>query len=389
MQKPKIFLIILSCISTIGSAQTFQLSGKVDHAPVGSKAFLSYLNKQKQRVIDSCLIRNGKFAVNGETNGPQMSFLTILSGSFKVIPDDMPNKVSFFLEPVHITAVGVYDQLKSLKFTGSTSQQEYAIYNKALNTHNDQIKPLRNELQDFIKQRTDIKKANVNDAHLTKVSKAIDSIREIIVGGYNKMDRKFIAENPKSVVSAFQLCIHSQSWNLDDVKDSYSKLTPYVKNSIYGQEIAAFIKTKDEVALGHKAKSFSATDVNGRTHHLGDFKGKYVILDFWASWCVPCRESTPHLIELFKKYHAKGLEVIAIADDDGKEDIWKKAIRQDQSDLWYNVLRGYKSDCDINVLYGITTIPVKFLIDTNGIIIGRYNDDNAKDMDRKLSELLD
>lgn len=125
------------------------------------------------------------------------------------------------------------------------------------------------------------------------------------------------------------------------------------------------------------------------------------MLDFWASWCVPCRKSNPHMIELYNKYKSKGFDVIGIADDDGKVDVWKKAVEQDNVGIWHNVLRGLDWDMirkntpnpnDLDQQYGISSIPTKILIGPDGKILGRYGDSQGgteEDMDKMLASIFD
>ena len=123
-----------------------------------------------------------------------------------------------------------------------------------------------------------------------------------------------------------------------------------------------------------------------------DLKGKFVLLDFWASWCLPCRESNPHLIELYKRYHKAGFDVIAIAEDDDAVTSWKKAIQKDGTALWHNVLSGRKgnksSPNSITYKFSIGALPTKILIDKNGTIIGRYTEADEKAMDEKLAAIF-
>lgn len=128
------------------------------------------------------------------------------------------------------------------------------------------------------------------------------------------------------------------------------------------------------------------------------FKGRYLLLDFWASWCVPCRKNNPHLISVYKKYKGKGLAVIGIADDDGDTTAWKRAIETDSVGIWNHVLKGLnkiaklkgeRNDEDISEKFGVGEIPTMILIDKNGMIIGRYKgaEDNPV-LDKKLSEIF-
>ena len=131
------------------------------------------------------------------------------------------------------------------------------------------------------------------------------------------------------------------------------------------------------------------------TISLSDYKGKYVLLDFWASWCVPCRAGNPHLKELYAKYHDKGIEFIGVSDDDSKPDAWHKAVEKDGLP-WRHVLRGLDmqklmnnqpNPNDISEKYGIHTLPTKILIDPAGKIIGRYSEE-SEPLDAELKKIF-
>jgi thiol-disulfide isomerase/thioredoxin len=133
---------------------------------------------------------------------------------------------------------------------------------------------------------------------------------------------------------------------------------------------------------------------------LTDFRGKYVLVDFWASWCVPCRAGNPHLLSLYAKYKDKGFEIIGVSDDDSNHEAWKKAVEKDGIGVWKHVLRGLKRDpnseygfdksASISDRYGISSLPTKILIDPAGVIIGRYGGGGEDDaaMDKKLAEVF-
>lgn len=136
---------------------------------------------------------------------------------------------------------------------------------------------------------------------------------------------------------------------------------------------------------------FSKTDINEKPISLEDFKGQYILLDFWASWCGPCRAGNPHLISLYKKYHDKGVEFIGIASDDNNIPAWHKAIKKDRVGIWRHILSGNKrKGNDIGDKYAIHTLPTKILIDPTGKIIGRYGADGENDaaMDKKFEEIF-
>ena len=180
----------------------------------------------------------------------------------------------------------------------------------------------------------------------------------------------------------------------------YNALGSTIQQSSEGKDIAKEIEKLKAGSPGSVAKNFTTKDINGKSVSLADFKGKYVLIDFWASWCVPCRKSMPHVKELYGKYKDKGFDVIAVSDDDRDSTAWKKAIAKDGTDMWNNVLRGMDwekvrngeaNDKDISEKFGIHSLPTKILIDKNGIIIGRYDkgtEEEALALDKKLAEVM-
>ncbi|HTH83413.1 MAG TPA: TlpA disulfide reductase family protein [Mucilaginibacter sp.] len=169
-----------------------------------------------------------------------------------------------------------------------------------------------------------------------------------------------------------------------------------MKRSIYGQEIKNEITAADNSTIHKKAIDFSSVDINGKLLRLSDFKGRYVLLDFWASWCIPCRQSTPYLKKLHNKYRKAGLDVIAIADDDNNHDKWRNAINVDKTELWYNILDGkifannsIDGSKSISKKYAINILPTRILIDKDGIITGRYSGtESAVELDKKLASIF-
>jgi thiol-disulfide isomerase/thioredoxin len=121
--------------------------------------------------------------------------------------------------------------------------------------------------------------------------------------------------------------------------------------------------------------------LKGQTLSLSTFSGKYVLLEFWGSWCVPCRKGNPHLKELYYSYKDKGFDIIGIAKDDDTKDAWVKAVKKDELP-WHQILVG-----DLDTKYNITSYPTKILIDQKGIIIGRYGEDE-KELDEKLASIF-
>jgi thiol-disulfide isomerase/thioredoxin len=317
---------------------------------------LTYNDENGIKKIISSNLKNGKFHFKGFLSEPT---LAILRGDIKSRADDDPNAVSIYLEPGSMKALARKNHFKEIKITGSKSQNEYEM--------------------------------------LQMEYEAIDSKSELAYEKFSKLNYKFITTHPDSYISAFQLALYKTRWPLDSVRLLYIHLSLPVQKSFYGKEIAESISQIDNNTTGKIAKQFSAISITEDSISLHNFKGRYVLLDFWASWCVPCRQSNPHYIELFKKYHNHGFEIIGISDD-YHIDAWKAAIEKDKVGIWYNILSGFKmnktGDVDesqwISKKFGVQVLPTKILVDRSGMIIGRYTGTEEEPaLDKKLSEIFE
>jgi peroxiredoxin len=177
---------------------------------------------------------------------------------------------------------------------------------------------------------------------------------------------------------------------LDSSKHVYRAYNNELKASREGMALAAETKKMDDNLPGNMAADFTAKDMNGNTVSLADHKGKYVLLDFWASWNTTSRKNNPHLLELYHKYNAKGLDIIAIANNDASTEGWKVAVNKDETCIWPNLLSGVGTENDLNDKYAIHFTPTKVLIDPTGKIIGRFGDNYNQDlgMDRLLENIF-
>ncbi|HEY2721459.1 MAG TPA: TlpA disulfide reductase family protein [Chitinophagaceae bacterium] len=393
--KKIILTLLAACLVMTGFSQTaFTLSGKIIAGP-DTNIGLYYLNASGQWQEDTCKLVNGEFSFNGKILGPEIAHLTVYKGTYKTRPDNDPNKVSLFIEPSTIIATGSYNHIKDTRFTGSKSEDEY---NSLQMQYGDITKEYDAISQRFDAENTKYKKAK--DAHASE--KIIDSLHEnlenirkeyeAIIPKYLVADRQFIITHPSSYVSTFTLSIDKTQWPADTVRALYNGLNSAIRGNVNGEDIQKFLDEIEDNSAGRTAKIFATADIDGKNISLAEFKGRYVLLDFWASWCVPCREGTPHLMELFKRYNQSGLDIVGISADDNV-DAWRKAVNQDGVNIWHNVLYQPIGNKDksksITNQYGIHIFPTKILVGKDGIIIGRYSGTEENDaLDKKLVEIF-
>jgi len=392
-----ILSLLVSTIPAMAQDGAFVLQGKIKGQDSGFLK-LSYPGNEGKVIQDSVAIRNGAFEFKGKLNEPVMAYFT---GAIKSWGLDDPNVTSFFLEPGNLTMAVTAGDFKNLKLKGSKTQDEMAALNLVKKPQLDKMHVLSAAYDKANMAYIAAKKAGKSEAEqetLKEVATAAKDKMDPLRDEMGKIDMEFIKSHPDSYYAGYALRWKTSSLPLAESKQLYARLSDRLKQSNYGKEIAAEIKSLEGGSAGSVASVFSSMDINGQPLGLADFKGKkYVLLDFWASWCVPCRKGNPHLLSLYSKYKDKGLEIIGVSDDDMNHEAWKKAVAQDNIGVWKHILRGlkrtatgYDKSADISEPYAIHTLPTKILIDKNGIIVGRYGGggENDEAMDRKLAEIF-
>ncbi|WP_143305986.1 TlpA disulfide reductase family protein [Chitinophaga vietnamensis] len=384
--------------SSLMAQQPFTINGNIKG--LNSKfIYMSYPTGSMNYRTDSAAVNNGKFIFKGTLSQPTQARLYVDKQKAMYGEGEM---LTVFIEPAVMTLKGENAHFDQLQLTGSASQLEQNELDKARQPVEVKLKPLSAAYSKAGKAYRDAIKAKKSEAELNKLKEAADQIKEQMEPYYEQMekiDKAFIDQHPASYVAANLLRWRVSSMPLQEGESYYAKMPPALQQSLDGMDIRKELDGLKMGSPGSEAHGFTKTDINGNTIHLSDFQGKYVLLDFWASWCGPCRKGNPHLKSLYAKYKDKGLEIIGVSDDDSKPEAWKKAVEQDGIGIWKHVLRGLDwnkrqagvpNPEDISDYYGIHSLPTKILIDPKGVIIGRYGgggeDDEA--MDKKFSSLF-
>lgn len=352
-----LFILTLSSFSQKGK---FILKGKIGTISSPATIALSY------RVADSTLtvnseMKSGNFNLQGSINEPTVANLTLNYNE----KDKMGMAVQIWLEPGTIVIISV-DDLTNSTITGSKLND----LGKALN---ERFKPSLDKLDAWIKENEFLEKKDPETYKLQKEKQLAD------LDERNKTIMiEFIKENPDSMFSLSLIDI-SLSRGVPDislVSSLFNGLSNQVKESSYGKKYKQKLENWQKVDIGSVAPNFTQPDQKGNLINLSDFKGKYVLVDFWASWCHPCREENPNLLEQYKKYKKDGFEVLGVSLDGGgfgTKESWIKAIEKDGVGVWTNVcdLSGSTSKNAVKMLYGVGSIPENFLIDPQGKIIAK------------------
>lgn len=388
--------LVLTGVTVIAQQKPFTLSGTIKGF-TDSYLYLNYeVGSDGTRKMDSSYVKNNRFSFAGELNEPAHAY--ILADRQGRLRDKI---IDIYLSPAKMELTLDYNSFsESVVLKGSGVQDEAEILKKSKAGILAELKPLQAAYDkanmEYINARREGKDEKTLEELKNKATEAQDAM-DPYYEQTGKKDVEFMDKYPSSFVTASLLRYKISGMPLAEGEARYAKLTQEVKSSNLGQQIKKELDGLRMGSPGATAYIFSAKELRGDNLSLADYKGKYVLIDFWASWCVPCRKGNPHLLQLYSKYKNKGFEIIGISDDDSNPDAWKKAVEKDGIGVWKHVLRGLKFDGtnfdrtnDISENFGIHTLPTKILIDPDGVIIGRYGGggENDEAMDKKLAEVF-
>lgn len=370
----------------------FILHGKLS-GPAPAQIWMYCTGINGRQKVDSCALKNGVFVFSGALNEPGEAYLTVRK---KVAGTDESNGVSIYLEAASMELIGEAADLRKAVLTGSVSQDEFNALQQEYAPVRAKEQPLLTAYNKANNAYIAAMQAKLPDEQLTVLRDTAANLHDLFGPFQDLMDEitfRFFSNHPNSFVTACMLKDYAGLLTLDSLQMYYDLMNPCMQHSHAGMELQKEIAKLRAGSPGSVARDFQTVDLEGHPLSLSAYKGQYVLLDFWASWCVPCRRGNPHLKELYAKYKSRGIEFIGISDDDNKPDAWRKAVAKD-SLPWKQVLRGLdwaklnkgeENPSDLSELFGIHGLPTRILINREGKIVGRYDSDDAP-LDQKLAE---
>ena len=340
-------LLVLCCAATsMAQNSGFAIKGKVNGIKSGTLYLLAQSSEEGTDTLASCAIKRGRFELKATVAEPVMAQVVVggFSGGF-----------TLFAEPGV-----VYDALLSngddYYIRGGKLNAGYTAHMKA----SDSLRAVVAGLQ----ERYDACRAERKFRSASLVNDSLQREQENL----RVMTQEFLAAND-NIILAYTIYSNIVMRNLGfkETRAMYNTMGVGAKESQFGRIIKERIDRLSKTDHGAKAPDFTLNDVNGNPVTMSTVKGKIKIVDFWASWCGPCRLNNPELKRIYEEFHDKGLEVIGVSLDEEKED-WELAIEKDGLS-WVNVssLKGW--ECEVARLYNVKGVPALFILDENNNII--------------------
>lgn len=352
-------LILATGLAHPQSAKAQQAKARVTGHITGLEDGVIHFNytADGEHQSDSVVTKDGRFVWEADIAEPQKMYIMF------------PNRYfDFFVEPGDMEITGSADALHALKVSGSALQDEADAFERSLKDLTDREQPLYQQY------------GKGTDAEQRALEETLQAIR----AEKRARGAEYIRNHPASRFSLSLVQDRAAMGAYEDIKPLYELLSPSMRASAGGKQLEERLEVLKRSAIGEQMLNFTQNDMEGKPVHFADFKGKYVLVDFWASWCGPCRAENPNVLKEYNKYKDKGFTVVGVSLDE-HADRWKKAVEEDGMP-WTQVsdLKGWENE--VSTYYGIRGIPSTLLVDPQGKIIAK--DLRGELLAKKLEELF-
>jgi thiol-disulfide isomerase/thioredoxin len=362
-------LLTVILISCSGDSDTYVLEGTATGFEDGTSVIVyEVVDVNQPVVVDTITIENGKFsATYPKSEAIAIRYLSVQNpqGTVVFIPENENLKASFYKDSMQASYVSGGKENTALT---ALNRELRAIQARKAQI-SQQFRQARQE-QDMM-LASELQKENVSLNQKEAIAK-----------------KKYIQENKNTLFSLMLTSemLSKRELSAAEARDVLGSLSPKMAASKMATKISSALASLSKADVGSKAPDFSAPDPNGNMLSLKETLGKYTLVDFWASWCKPCRLENPNVVRVYNKYHDKGFNIVSVSlDRANQKERWLKAIEDDKMD-WYHVSNLQFWQDPIAKEYNVRSIPATFLLDENGTIIAKNL--RGAQLEAKIAELL-
>ena len=369
----KIALILIAAITVIScKKEGYEITGTANGVDNGKNVYLEAQSETGPVALDTAVVENGKFKFDGKLkDGVELAFVRIetLNGSLPIILEDGDIAIDFNKDTIQKSKIG-----------GTKNNDKFQSYNDKSNIIFKKMMKFQDENQQKMMQAQQTQDTVTASALMKEYNKFQEEL--------NEQSKAFINANPDAFISSLLLenFLMRNSITAEEAKKFYEKLDKSLLETKSGKNITKMMEAMSAATVGSAAPEFSAPSPDGKTISLKESLGKVTLIDFWASWCGPCRKENPNVVAMYNELHDKGFNIIGVSlDNPGGDQAWKDAIAKDGL-TWNQVsnLKGWKDP--IAEQYNVKSIPATFLLDASGKIVAK--DLRGDALKAKVKELL-